>query len=84
MNNKQAFNVATVKQENQEERYLSVKTVSEMFDIKQDTIRKWIAKRYLPSFNIRGLVRVRFSDVESMLSRKPSKEEAAKKLLKVV
>ena len=84
MNNNKIFNVAPTKTSNQEERYLSVKTVSEMFDIKQDTVRKWIAKRFLPSFNIRGLVRVKLSDVESMLSRKPSKEEAAKRLLKVV
>ena len=65
------------------DRYLSVRTVSEIYDIKQDTIRKWIQKRFIPSYNIRGLVRVKLSDLELMMVRKPSKKEVAKNLLKI-
>ncbi|MCP3685994.1 MAG: helix-turn-helix domain-containing protein [bacterium] len=64
--------------------YVSVKTVAELYDIKPDTLRKWLQKRLLPSYNIRGLVRIKLSDLELMIVRKPSKKEVVKNLLKIV
>ncbi|MCP3683722.1 MAG: helix-turn-helix domain-containing protein [bacterium] len=64
--------------------YVSVKTVSELYDIKPDTLRKWVQKRLLPSYNIRGLVRIKLSDLGLMIVRKPSKKEVVKNLLRIV
>ena len=82
-NNKENIGMTTVSLPVNGDRYLSVRTVSEIFDIKQDTVRKWIQKRLIPSYNIRGLVRVKLSDLEIMMVRKPSQKEVTKNLLKI-
>jgi excisionase family DNA binding protein len=84
MNNKRKLGVSATQGPIPDDRYLSVRSVSEKYDIKEDTIRKWIANHDIPSFNIRGLVRIKMSDIESLKSKKPSKEEAARKILKII
>lgn len=84
MNNKRKSDVAASQSPIPDDRYLSVRSVSELFDIKEDTVRKWIQKRLIPSYNIRGLVRVKLTDLELMMVRRPSQKEVAKKLLKIV
>ena len=81
--NKENIGMANVSEPVNGDRYLSVRTVSEIYDIKPDTVRKWIQKRLIPSYNIRGLVRVKLTDLELMMVRKPSMKEVAKKILKI-
>lgn len=82
-NNKENIGMVNVPGPVNGNRYLSVKTVSELYDIKSDTVRKWIQKRFIPSYNIRGLVRVKQSDIDLMMVRKPSQKEVVKNILKI-
>ncbi len=83
MNDRRKFDVEATQKPILDDRYLSVRSVSEVFDIKEDTVRKWIQKRLIPSYNIRGLVRVKLTDLEIMMVRKPSQKEVAKNILKI-
>lgn len=83
-NNNKNISMANVSESVNGDRYLSVKTVSKEYDIKPDTIRKWIQKQFIPSYNIRGLVRVKQSDLQLLMVRKPSQKEVAKNILKIV
>ena len=82
-NNKENIAMASASELAKGDKYLSVKTVFDLYDIKPDTVRKWIQKRLIPSYNIRGLVRIKLSDLEVMMVRKPSHKEVAKNILKI-
>lgn len=46
-----------------DEQYLTIKNASLRFDIPEDTLRKWVQRRQLRKYKIRGCVRVRVSEI---------------------
>jgi excisionase family DNA binding protein len=48
---------------------VSVKTLSQMLDMKERTVREWIAKRIVPYHKIGKLVRFNLKEIQEWLQR---------------
>ena len=64
--------------------YLSLKQIERIYDISVETLRTWIRSRKIRFTKIGNLVRIRKSDIESiMVHHKTAREKAAKILSEV-
>lgn len=57
------------------ERYMSIATAAQVFDLTDDAIRSMIKRRELPFYKIGKRVRLSYSEIRSLLIRHPSADE---------
>lgn len=66
------------------DRFLDVKQVSEMLNIKQSTLRNWILNRRIPYVHLNKLVRFKESDLTKWIGPSKVSGDESGKILKSV